>query len=320
MHVFARSRRRAFTLVELLVVIAIIGILVSLLLPAVQAAREAARRAQCSNNLKQIGLALHNYHSAFSTLPPGGVHSGDNNVRSEAFINWAISILPFLEQQPLFDSYNPNLYNTHPDNMPVLKTSLAAMICPTDYAPWDPVQPHQPNPQQLDEPIAPGSYKGIAGLRYRPDNGFFDYPPFFDEMPGHLRDRGPLHAVGIRGMSTETFSDIRDGLSNTLLVGEYHTRTNAPRKAFWASTHSFHNLASPQKESYTRLPDFDRCLQLADNHWWHCHRALTSLHSGGTTQFTLCDGSVRTLSQAIDGELFQHLGTIAGGGLWPLPQ
>src|SRR2546427_5297251 len=90
--------RSGFTLVELLVVIAIIGVLVALLLPAVQAAREAARRMSCSNNLKQLSLALHNYESTFSSLPPAGI---DTNQMS-----WVVMLLPYMEQQPLFDKFN----------------------------------------------------------------------------------------------------------------------------------------------------------------------------------------------------------------------
>src|SRR5437773_558439 len=97
--------RRAFTLVELLVVIAIIGVLVALLLPAVQSARESARRMSCMNNLKQIGLALHNHHDAFGTFPPGGVTNG-TCCGTQSGATWTIYILPFIEQQMLYDKYD----------------------------------------------------------------------------------------------------------------------------------------------------------------------------------------------------------------------
>ncbi len=301
-----------FTLVELLVVITIIGILISLLLPAVQAAREAARRAQCSNNLKQIGLALHNYHSAVSTLPPGGLHSGTGNTRPEALINWAIAILPFLEQNALFDQYNSNVYNSHEDNLPVLKTPVAVMACPSDLRTRD---LQKPNQGPTDEAIAPGSYKGVAGSRWGSENGYWDYPPYAPTAIDHMVTRGPLHMVGIGGHDVETFDGMRDGTSNTLLVGEYHTKTDFPRRTFWASTHSFHNLATPQLESYTRIPDFTQCNTVNGGMFWQCHRAFASLHAGGVINFVLGDGSVRGINPNIDGNLFEDLATIAGGEL-----
>src|SRR5512138_2950661 len=119
------SRRRGFTLVELLVVIAIIGVLVALLLPAVQAARESARRSQCANNLKQIGLGVHNYADTHRTMPAGNIHS--------VFGSWLVWLLPYVEQQSLFQMYSNDGMNGYPDtgirygttqNLPVTRTQL----------------------------------------------------------------------------------------------------------------------------------------------------------------------------------------------------
>src|SRR6476620_658264 len=104
------SLRRAFTLVELLVVIAIIGVLVALLLPAVQQAREAARRMSCNNNLKQIAIALHNHHDVKGSFPPGGMNTGHNG--TPCYTTWSIEILPFMEQQALYQQYDQTQLNT----------------------------------------------------------------------------------------------------------------------------------------------------------------------------------------------------------------
>ncbi|HMC10910.1 MAG TPA: DUF1559 domain-containing protein [Pirellulaceae bacterium] len=122
--------RRAFTLVELLVVIAIIGVLVALLLPAVQAAREAARRMNCQSNLKQIGVALHNHHDVRLAFPPGAVNTGNNG--TDTFTTWSIEILPYMEQKALYERYNQTALNCNAANLPVLKSRVKPYECPSD--------------------------------------------------------------------------------------------------------------------------------------------------------------------------------------------
>ncbi len=126
--------RQAFTLVELLVVIAIIGVLIALLLPAVQAAREAARRSSCANNLKQLGLALQNYHDARKIFPPGALwNSGSANMPQTTLgPNWIIMIMPFMEEKNTLTLYNTKAYITDGSNYVFRSTVIPALLCPSD--------------------------------------------------------------------------------------------------------------------------------------------------------------------------------------------
>lgn len=136
----SRSSRRGFTLIELLVVIAIIAILIALLLPAVQQAREAARRASCKNNMRQMGLALHNYHDTFNVFPPGWISVDPVTRRQSAHeglngAGWGIMILPMIEQGPLYNTYNANVVLEDPLNQKFRETPLSMFQCPSDPQP-----------------------------------------------------------------------------------------------------------------------------------------------------------------------------------------
>src|SRR5260221_4831909 len=136
-----RIRKKGFTLIELLVVIAIIAVLVSMLLPAVQQAREAARSSQCKNNLKQVGLALHNYHGVFEILPPayiylpggGGLQGPPDPTNGDAGPGWAwaMMILPHMEQVPLYNSFNVNVPCWNPQNSSSAIASVPTYVCPS---------------------------------------------------------------------------------------------------------------------------------------------------------------------------------------------
>lgn len=306
-----------FTLVELLVVIAIIGVLVSLLLPAVQAAREAARRIQCSSNLKQLGLAALNYESARGELPPGGVGtSAQHKNFATQYTNWAIELLPYVEQQSLFDLYDQDMPNTHANNFPILKSRLPIQECPSSALLPD--LHYSPKLEHV-EGLAAGSYKGVSGARFNGNNGFYDFPGHAIKTQRVAELRGALHFVGVGEFDAVKIKDVSDGTSNTLLFGEYSTpesteeHERATATPLWASTYAYHNLGAVQEESYTRTPNFDTCLQVNGNRWWQCDRAFASFH--GVIQFARCDGSISAINPSIDGEIFIAMGTISGSDL-----
>lgn len=203
----SNRKRCAFTLVELLVVIAIIGVLIALLLPAVQAAREAARRMQCTNNLKQIGLAALNFENTFQTLPPPQVLGpGDGLVTSSSYYSHLgsmfVLLLPYLEEGSRYESYDlshpPSYRGTEADNLSVAETALPTYTCPSMQLPRT-----MPNP--CGESLGPGSYLISTRVRYQPQvamDGAFAAPP----------GKGRRYDLGLE--------KVRDGSSNTVLVGE----------------------------------------------------------------------------------------------------
>jgi prepilin-type N-terminal cleavage/methylation domain-containing protein len=230
-------RRRGFTLIELLVVIAIIAILIALLLPAVQQAREAARRTQCRNNMKQMGLALHNYHDSFNTFPFGWMAGNDLNVSA-----WGIMILPYLDQAPLYNQWDSSVpaFNeaaalfqppaSVQQNLDVIATVLPVYMCPStsaqdqhDYTlPANAAGPGVP-PIDLTWTAARSDYIATSGV----------LAPFseiaYAGNPGGTR-HGALRGVGIDGGKCHKFKDISDGSSNTFLVGERVGGTDIFRK------------------------------------------------------------------------------------------
>lgn len=313
-------RKDGFTLVELLVVIAIIGVLLGLLLPAVQAARESARRMRCANHLKQIGVALHNYHSARGAFPPGnhaqtaGVCPGSQrpgvDSPSEDRANWMILILPYLERQELYKAYDLSTYNEAPENREVRESWVETYVCPSDVATNELTVPaFGPGSEWgLGVPYMPGSYRGVAG---RSDGQMFLDWSLDVSYP--RRWRGPLHMVGVLGFTPERVTDIKDGSSSTLMVGESTTRTCLSYRTLWAYSYAFYSLSSTTPQARTLSGDYGRCRSAeGEGLALPCRRGWGSFHSGGLN-FLLCDGSVRFLDTGIDVDLFADLGTIAGG-------
>ncbi len=202
-------RRCAFTLVELLVVIAIIGILVGLLMPAIQQAREAARRFSCKNNLKQLALAMHNYESTYRLMPPGYLHQFGTNQANQMGFSWGTMLLPQLEQAALYTEFNFNVPVYDVMNLPAREKQLNVFLCPTDSYSFREFVVRDAN-------VAP--VERYAAASYAANWGPSDAEVNLDDTP--LLSRGVFYRN-----SDIRFADIKDGLSNTLAVGE---RTNGP--------------------------------------------------------------------------------------------
>src|SRR5262245_31226078 len=174
--------RPAFTLIELLVVIAIIAILIGLLVPAVQKVREAAARIQCGNNLKQIAIAMHNYHDTNGTFPPGHQVIG-----GRYFANWAILILPFIEQDNLFRLYDNTVPNIHARNATVRTTFVKVYICPSDINANQVIIPETgaDGGSFNGIPYMTGSYRGMGGVC---NDGFNQWGGFPSEALANMRN------------------------------------------------------------------------------------------------------------------------------------
>jgi prepilin-type N-terminal cleavage/methylation domain-containing protein len=327
--------RTAFTLVELLVVIAIIGVLVALLLPAIQAAREAARRAQCQNNLKQLGLAVLNYDSNKGRFPPGS--SATNiGITDRLKSTWTVDILPNMELPALQRLWDPTVDFSHAKNQRLRETIVPSHLCPSDVELDVLVTPKSGQGSSVF--WAPGSYRAVSGLHIYGQGGshYWDNPEVNDpsrvtetELPNWTR--GPMHAIlvpdpntaasknySLRKLPAVSSKNITDGLSNTLMVCEYHTITRpagAPdksRRTMWAYGYTSYNQSSTIKHASTLIPDYARCVTFPGADIDDCKRAFGSLHAANSIQAVRCDGSGAAISPDIDLDLWGSLGTIQG--------
>lgn len=318
-------KRRGFTLVELLVVIAIIGILVALLLPAVQMAREAARRMECANNLKQIGIALHTYHTAHEVLPYGSDYL--NGGKS----TWAMMILPQLEQQNLYDSIDKTVALTHANNKIAVETPIKLYLCPSDPQSRSPIlQKRGDSPDLNGGSTNPSnsamlSYPACMGPTH-PDN----CPLCPDSTPAATNwccqgcNFGSLG--GGCGMSNGTFSGmfgrwpksikfaaVKDGQSNTIMAGE-----TLPAHYVWNGVFTVNFPVSGMTVPINTMQDDGGTHGGHSLMMWAITSGYKSLHPGGAN-FLLGDGSVRFLGESIDHQLYANLGTKAGGEVVVLP-
>ena len=287
----AAGRRPAFTLVELLVVIAIIGILIALLLPAVQAAREAARRSQCTNNLKQIGISLHNYHDTFKCFPPGSIipDVGRTTPRNVPNWGWLSFLLPYMEEKPLqdaleIDQWLLNEIYTLPFATTGVDATLAAtpidpLICPSSKSRPQSEDPARLHPVDIDgdgtalDPVGTSNYVGSAGPR--------------DDQAG---GNGVLH----RSRACR-FQDIRDGTSNVFAVGE---RDRDCQAGIWIGYRNYGRSNTVTNPNYGDTQGAT-CFPLNATTVAQCRKGFSSEHPDGAV-FCLCDGSVRFVSDLIE--------------------
>jgi len=296
-------RRRGFTLIELLVVIAIIAVLVALLLPAVQQAREAARRTQCKNNLKQIGLAMHNYHEQFSCFPPGYISINSTTHLMSATdgtsgAGWGVMLLPQIDQGSLFNKLNLNLPITDPVNTPLIVTPLSAYTCPTDTSPARTFTiAEESNPSNVLATLATSNYAGAFGTVSLDD---------CENAPGTapVASNGQCLGNGAVFHNSRTLlRDFTDGTSSTILAGERKTRPELNWWTTWAG------MVAGGQETGQRVLG---CMDHTPNHPATHFDDFSSHHVGGT-QFVMADGHVRFVSENIDARLYQALGTRQGG-------
>ena len=295
-------RRKAFTLVELLVVIAIIGILIALLLPAVQAAREAARRMSCTNNLKQIGIALHNYHDTHRKLPIGwlGFTGGSADFVGQPGWAWSTRILPFMEQQSLYDGLiDMDLPVTDAANAEARVAVVSSFICPSDVGDdvfdlMNAVDEETEGTTVITQ-LSKSNYPGVFGTQdihgiCEPDSA----------------DYNGCRGNGIFFLNRSlAFRDITDGLSNTFLVGE---RWSKWVNSTWTGVvpGGWHAPARVVAVASDEFPPNSEANVEQQTH------NFSSYHPAGAN-FLLSDGHVQLITETIDLEVYNALCTRAGG-------
>jgi prepilin-type N-terminal cleavage/methylation domain-containing protein/prepilin-type processing-associated H-X9-DG protein len=310
MHAIAVRRRvdpPAFTLIELLVVIAIIGILIALLLPAVQKVRDAANRMSCQNNLKQLGLAVHNYHDSFNQLPPA-------RVGRDAYASWPILVAPYIEAQNLSNLWNVTQIFQRQTNDLARTTTLKVFFCPSRRQPMT----SPPDQNGVDGEDGNGHHEGACGdyaccdgdgkdRNTKDANGAMISPDVIDPNVG---DDNPYPHPILSFRSRTGFASITDGLSSTFLIGEKHVRrgelglaadgdmayysgyqfTTAQRSAGWYID-SDHNR---QNKPIMKPDDAASTIRFGS---WH----------SGICNFVFCDGSVHSIPVNIDIDTLRRL-------------
>lgn len=292
--------RVGFSLVELLVSITVIGTLTALLLPAVQSAREMARQLSCKNNLRQIGLGMHNYGSAFSKLPPGYEYARGPEGNRRGY-SWGTSLLPFMEQASLHDQIDFRQPVYDPSNSSVRQQHIATYLCPSDgISPTGLVE-------MGEERYAMSCYVANFGT---PDLDL-------DQAQEHGRTNplGPFHGAWgpfYRNSSTRT-AQITDGLSKTFMIGE---RQNGPfRNPKPTGPHFAYETTwiGAVRDTHDPSDDHGHMVLFQTGHTPNSQesddRDVSAPHDG-IAQFLLCDGSVHAVPEVIDEEVYRALGTM----------
>jgi prepilin-type N-terminal cleavage/methylation domain-containing protein/prepilin-type processing-associated H-X9-DG protein len=343
--------RRAFTLIELLIVVAIIGVLIGLLLPAVQRVREAANRLSCANNLQQMGLALHHYHDAFGTFPPGIVSGRDEDVQNSSTSGFRL-LLPFLEQDNLANLWHPDVPWYDPANFQAVSTPVKLFYCPSNRSTGNldlqflvsgagrPL----PNPAACDYLMCKGANAAVCGVT-----------------------QVPMSARGIFDVNTKTrIADVRDGTSSTIAIGEgagnnprFLLRRYYPDTApdidlitgdvraadqswsagalasetlhstqhIWGSTLGITALRGGHTPVLDEPMNYGLVLAAIDNNHgctnsgtqtgtYDTISGFRSAHAGGCN-FAFADGSVRFVMSSVAPEVYRGLSTMAGGEIIP---
>lgn len=333
--------KTAFSLVELLVVITIIGVLIALLLPAVQAAREAARRLKCQNNLKQIGLALHNYAGQYSALPPGAIISGSyrtsgtfsydpwpeatDSAAGMHGTSWMLQILPLIEQNALFDRWD--FTKSVSGNQSVAATDIAAFYCPTRRSGIRAEDRQIMFPKRTPEDAYVGwsgggnDYAGCIGAQ----NSFTN--PTTSNVKRQFCGSTYVYRPDMRGVFVPnlatTFNEIADGLSNTFAIGEVPRTqwTGSSPNYYWGPCHtSIDGWAAAGSNTLFDTASAGSTNDIGQTGGFNndYFESAGSDHAGGA-HFGMADGSVHFIGQQIDQIVYAHLGSMADGQIAQVP-